>query len=362
MTTPEQLQPEPPTVTQRHEALRNPEPDFIYQAMGAGVQSTAIAILAANGRIPKPKFAVFADTGWEPKEVYDHLDNLEAKVLKPAGITLLRVGEGDIFNDSVDPHYNNVMPVYLRKASGDKAGVIQRGCTPAYKLAPIFRWLREELGASVKVVECRYCKGSGERDAPWLVRAGLTDTAWGVCSICRGTGSLKRVGTPPRGRWARSYVGFSSDEIQRVKPGRAAYEKAYYPLIDALDIPMSRTDCIQYLEAQGWHGVSKSACIGCPFRSNEEWRDIKAVPAEWEQAVRLDRAVRHLPLLEGVGYLHKDRIPLEEADIGGDDPADADGDRPSCSPYGCRSEDGLEVPMEMILGDDLSDTLEETVR
>ncbi len=43
----------------------------------AGVQSTTMALMAAHGEIaPMPDCAIFADTGWEPKAVYEHLESL----------------------------------------------------------------------------------------------------------------------------------------------------------------------------------------------------------------------------------------------------------------------------------------------
>ena len=47
-------------------------------SLGAGVQSTTMLLMAARGEIePKPKYAIFADTGWEPRAVYQHLEWLE---------------------------------------------------------------------------------------------------------------------------------------------------------------------------------------------------------------------------------------------------------------------------------------------
>jgi 3'-phosphoadenosine 5'-phosphosulfate sulfotransferase (PAPS reductase)/FAD synthetase len=43
-------------------------------SLGAGVQSTTLALMAAHGEIEPPHCAIFADTGWEPRAVYDHLD------------------------------------------------------------------------------------------------------------------------------------------------------------------------------------------------------------------------------------------------------------------------------------------------
>jgi len=43
-------------------------------SLGAGVQSTTLALMAAEGILAKPDAAV-ADTGWEPGRVYEHLGN-----------------------------------------------------------------------------------------------------------------------------------------------------------------------------------------------------------------------------------------------------------------------------------------------
>ena len=43
-------------------------------SLGAGVQSTTLALMAAHGEItPMPERAIFADTQAEPAAVYEHL-------------------------------------------------------------------------------------------------------------------------------------------------------------------------------------------------------------------------------------------------------------------------------------------------
>ena len=46
------------------------EPALRLLSLGAGVQSTTLLLLAAEGRLPTPDAAIFADTGWEPAAVY----------------------------------------------------------------------------------------------------------------------------------------------------------------------------------------------------------------------------------------------------------------------------------------------------
>ena len=46
-------------------------------SLGAGVQSTTVALMSAYGEIEKLDACVFADTGWEPQPVYKHPDKQE---------------------------------------------------------------------------------------------------------------------------------------------------------------------------------------------------------------------------------------------------------------------------------------------
>ncbi len=53
-------------------------------SLGAGVQSTTMALMAAHGEItPMPDCAIFADTQAEPRSVYEHLEWLRA-TMEPA--------------------------------------------------------------------------------------------------------------------------------------------------------------------------------------------------------------------------------------------------------------------------------------
>lgn len=298
------------------------EPTIRVLSLGAGVQSTTLALLACHGELPRPDAAIFADTGWEPRAVYEHLDRL-ASELDAAGIPLHRVSKGDLRNDAINPtHRYASIPYFVRNPDGSD-GMGRRQCTAEYKLAPISRKVRELLGAK----------------AP----------------------SFRRV---PRGRVAEQWIGFSTDEIHRVSDKHpVSYARKRYPL---LELGMSRKDCDRWLKSHGWTTVAKSACIGCPYHGNRQWRELRDnSPAEWADAVEFDRAIRKggargLPL-NGEAFLHRSRIPLDIAPIErvtrrewserqtdlldqiADIEAgiDEDGDPDGCSPYGCRS--GVEL-------------------
>ena len=68
-------------------------------SLGAGVQSSVMALMAARGELkPMPECAIFADTGWEPDGVYKHLEWLKTQLNFP----VYNVSAGDIRKDTLD--------------------------------------------------------------------------------------------------------------------------------------------------------------------------------------------------------------------------------------------------------------------
>ena len=76
------------------------EPKLRILSLGAGVQSSTMALMANEGAFgPLPDYAIFADTGWEPKKVYDHLKWLESQLSYPVVITKNHLKSGSIKQD-----------------------------------------------------------------------------------------------------------------------------------------------------------------------------------------------------------------------------------------------------------------------
>ena len=129
------------------EYLRGVEP-YRVLSLGAGVQSTVLALMAEHGEfgLPKPDIAIFADTQWEPQAVYDHLRWLKDQV----SFEIRTVTAGNI----KDNLHNGIMPdnskfigipIFLAKDDGGN-GLMRRQCTTKYKLQPIHQELRKILG------------------------------------------------------------------------------------------------------------------------------------------------------------------------------------------------------------------------
>lgn len=279
-------------------------------SLGAGVQSTTLALMACDGTLPGLDAAIFADTGWEPKAVYRQVSQLE-DVLSNAStpIPLYRVSRGNLRTNTVDPTQRFVsVPWFIRNPNGSD-GMGRRQCTSEYKLAAIMRETRRLLGAKPP--------------------------------------DYRRV---PRGHVATQWIGFSTDEIHRVKDKPANfYTTPRYPL---LELGMSRKDCRRWLDQRGWGHTVKSACIGCPLHGNAAWRDLRDNhPDEWADAVEFDRQIRKGGArgkpIRGEAFLHRSRLPLDQAPIDkwsfreyqDEYQLDLfeDGDPDGCSPWGCRS-------------------------
>jgi hypothetical protein len=108
------------------------EPRLRFLSLGAGLQSSAIVLLAARGEIAPFDLAVFADTGWEPAAVYRQLDRLTA-VAATAGMPVVRVATGNIRADALDPQHRFAsMPLFTLGPNGER-GMARRQCTSEYK-------------------------------------------------------------------------------------------------------------------------------------------------------------------------------------------------------------------------------------
>jgi hypothetical protein len=233
-------------------------------SLGAGVQSTTMALMVAHGEIaPMPDCAIFADTQWEPAAVYQHLDWLCGVLPFPVHqVTAgnLRTAIRDRSNTTGGRFA--VVPWFMRMPNGDEA-MGRRQCTSEYKLRPIQRKIVELLG-----------------------------------------------GRPKGG--AEVWVGISVDEAMRCKPSRVQYIVNRWPLIEER---MNRNDCLRWLERHDYPQPPKSSCIGCPFHSDAQWRALRDVPNEWADAVAIDKAIRLQPGFKGQQYMHRSMMPLDEVDF-----------------------------------------------
>lgn len=268
-------------------------------SLGAGVQSTTMALMAAHGEIePMPDAAIFADTGAEPKAVYEHLAWLMSPNVLPFPVRTIRLSNmvDDLHDtargaESVAGRFLGFVaaPFFTRNADGS-SGMLKRECTENYKIKIIAHELKRLLG----------------RDPDKAIRS--------------------------REPLVRSWIGISADEAHRVNWKGPRWNAKRYPFLgrsikdDPQDLWISRRDCEAWLRRHEYPVPPKSACTFCPYRSNAEWRDLRDNhPDDWQQAVEVDRLIRDMPKKArdglqqgGTLYSHADRVPLDEVDLDND--------------------------------------------
>lgn len=255
------------------------KPTLRILSLGAGVQSTTVLMMALHGEIERPDCAIFADTGWEPKRVYEHLKWLIAEA-KKYDFTIHVASKGNIRQDVLDACTGKAKrasnpPLFIKNEDGKK-GMIRRSCTIDYKVNVVKKKVRELLG-------------------------------------------LKPRQRIPKGTLIHQIFGISLDEVIRMRTSMDPWIENIYPLID---LRMTRHGCLKWMVEHGYAEPPKSSCIGCPYHSDSHWREMKMNrPDEFAEAVEWDHALRSRPGVMGLKnppYLHSSLKPLDEVDFEND--------------------------------------------
>lgn len=251
----------------QHDGISRPlaNPKLRVLSLGAGVQSTTIALMAARGEIPAPDCAIFADTGDEPRAVYEHLAWLTSPGVLPFPIHVVKPTR-TLKTALVAGDEDARIPWFV--GAGGMGG---RNCTRNWKIRPIRRMIRQLLGVG------------------------------------------------PRGYIApdtvESWIGISTDEIGRIKPSGCRFIHNRHILIEAR---MNRQGCYTWLEERQYRRPPKSRCKYCPFQGNGGWRDLRGSAEEWAETLDLDGWLREpaqVARFHGEVFLHHSRVPLAQADL-----------------------------------------------
>jgi hypothetical protein len=238
-------------------------------SLGAGVQSTTMALMAAHREIePMPDCAIFADTGAEPQGVYDHLRWITSPNVLPFPVHIVSGGNlrDHVVGAMAGEHRMDARPPFFNVTGGP----INRQCTTKHKIAPITRRVRD----------------------------------------------LAEISRNDRAPAVEQWIGISTDEASRMKPARDAWQVNRWPLIER---KMSRRDCLGWLDRRGYPTPPKSACTFCPYRNTENWRKMKSEdPESFADAVAIDKLIR--PGMPGSRrpqswFIHYSCRPLDEIDF-----------------------------------------------
>tara|TARA_R100000664_G_C2713859_1_gene109704 strand:+ start:96 stop:890 length:795 start_codon:yes stop_codon:yes gene_type:complete len=228
-----------------------------------------------------PEVWLFADTGDEPAEVYDHVKTFGAAMAE-AGLRLETVTAGTLSEHVIGramDHQGSISmpPMFVADKTGGPMPV-RRGCTSHYKGRPLDRFARQWFDVK-----------RGYRGDPYVAQ----------------------------------WYGISCDESQRMRVAadpKDSWRVFEYPLVR---MGWSRRRCLDYLAE---HGVvaPRSACVYCPFHSNAEWLRIKAQPDEWRRVVEFERSMHAAHAMHGdiaglrsKPYLHRSRVPIDQVEFDG---------------------------------------------
>lgn len=235
---------------------------------GGGTQSAAIAALIVLGELPKPDAAVISDTGREASETWRYFDSVLRPQLSAVGIELVRLPH------SFDGTGWNTVDLF-----GGKDG--KTALVPAYTTHD--QRFPQRLPQTAK-----FCSNE-----------------WKARPVERYYRSLGLTG-------GRIWIGFSIDEFQRMRSHDAdAKWNHEYPLIDRR---MSRADCIALVTRRmRWPPPPRSSCWMCPYRTDTEWRHLKATdPQDFRSAAAFEA---DLQTVDPTLYLHRSGLPITSVDF-----------------------------------------------
>lgn len=230
---------------------------------GGGTQSNAIAILIAQGKLPKPDRIVFADTSGEMTEVWDYMDTYTRPLLQSRGLDI-----------EIAPHSLATVDFYGK--NGDLL-------IPAYTLTGKLP---------------TYCSDE-----------------WKKHVVRRYLGGYETMGD------IIMWLGMSTNEIGRLKPADVKWIEHHWPLCDmpvkaGYHVRMNRIECEKLIADFGWPPSPRSACVWCPHLDNGQLHRMKLYsPQDLKRANQVQQMILQNDTRGGV-FLHVSRNPnLEEIDF-----------------------------------------------
>lgn len=203
-------------------------------SFGGGVQSTAMAVLAAQGKIEVDAF-VFCDTGFEQSIVFEFLESYTIPMLNVTGI-----------------------PFYIAKAE-DYAGKYFANLD----LPPFFNNDSGEIGR-----QPAFCSSKWKREV--------------FTRFCNDKFKAKQYDV---------LMGFSTDERQRAV--RIKSSKKWQYKMPLLDLNINRGQCIGMVEKQFNAEPPRSSCYYCPNHTRAEWRKVME-SKDREKLINFDNKLREI--------------------------------------------------------------------
>lgn len=235
---------------------------------GGGVQSTAMLVLAAQGKIDFP-VAIFSNVGDDSEHpaTLRYVREVAIPYAAQHGIELCvldRRGKGQPVTLWQKLTREDSRSIGIPVRMNNSGAPVRRSCTVDYKI---------------------------RRVASELKRRGATAANPAVVAL-----------------------GISLDEYQRMRTESGiAWETLAYPLID---LRLDRAACLGIIAEAGLPEPGKSSCFFCPFHSRDHWRRMRRdEPELFAKSVALERLLneRRAALGRDPVWLTDALRPLDEA-------------------------------------------------
>ncbi|WP_279010092.1 hypothetical protein [Synergistes jonesii] len=233
--------------------LQNSNSKIKVWSSGGGVQSTAIAALIEQGRLPKPDFGIMVDCGYEKSATLEYMHDVTISRMKQIGVDFRMLNTLDYTNNNLADENGHVNIPAFRLLDNGHISKLHTHCNSTWKVQVTRRWARE----------------------------------MGISNM-------------------ENWLGISTDEERRAKPSSRKWITLRYPLIE---LNMSREDCIYYIAQAGWPMPPRSSCVFCPQQDAKSWHLVRNTPEDWKRVLEAEQAIR--TAVSNV-FLHRKCRPIAE--------------------------------------------------
>lgn len=247
-------------------------------SMSGGSQSYALWKLVQLGILERPSNLIVAnaDPGMENSKTIDFVMSVKSEA-EAMGVPFLRV-ERSLFEDIMRLKRGELTrldnpPFWTKNRITGRRGRLQQSCTAYYKIAPmdaaIRGWMEENIGVAK---------------------------------------NNRRLGSNSVRKW----IGFSADEVHRIKEPNQEYQYFEYPLIE---MGWGKKEIASFYIKHGIPRPPRSVCNACFANDVSYFKEMyQNRPSDWAQAVMVDEAIRDLSCI-GVNdecFVSWTLVPLTE--------------------------------------------------
>ena len=248
-------------------------------SFSGGTGSGALAEMLLNGDLQCSTDLVIitADPGMENSRSYDYVHEMNERFTK-FGFDH-RIIKTNLYQEFLDMAEKrtatrfDLPPFWTKNRKTGKKGRLMQKCTGAYKIAPMQRVVRQKL----------------------LETHGISP---------RNT----RLGENA----VRTWIGFSCDEVPRIKEAKQKYVYFQYPLVA---MQMTKADVASYYKKINRPLPPRSVCNACFANDLDYFKKMHEERlSDWEQAVAVDEACRDLSFLDVKDecYVSSSLVPLKD--------------------------------------------------